>query len=84
MLRVSDLRSREIVNVIDGSRLGLVQDLDLDLDAGRVKGLIAQGAQTKFLGLIGRDEDLYIAWEQVIRIGTDVILVELDLPKTEY
>lgn len=84
MLKVSDLRLREIVNVLDGKRLGLVQDLDIDLEVGRVKGLLAQGTQARFLGLLGRDEDLYIAWEQVIRIGADVILVELDLPRAEY
>ncbi|HHW98371.1 MAG TPA: YlmC/YmxH family sporulation protein [Firmicutes bacterium] len=84
MLRVSDLRLREIVNVLDGRRLGLVQDLDIDLDAGRVRGLLAQGAPAKFLGLLGREQDLYIAWEQIIRIGSDVILVELDLPRTNY
>ncbi len=83
MLRVSDLRLREIVNVLDGRRLGFVQDLDIDLDVGRVKGLLAQGGSSKFLGLLGRD-DLYIAWEQIIRIGTDVILVEIDLPRTDY
>lgn len=84
MLKVSDLRLREIVNVLDGRRLGLVQDLDIDLDAGRVKGLLAQGSQARFLGFLGRDNELYIAWEQVIRIGTDVILVELDLPRDNY
>ncbi|NLW16982.1 MAG: YlmC/YmxH family sporulation protein [Firmicutes bacterium] len=84
MLRVSDLRLREIVNVLDGRRLGLVQDLDIDLEEGRVKGLLAQGGPAKFLGLLGQEEELYIAWEQIIRIGTDVILVELDLPRTEY
>ena len=84
MLRVSDLRMREIVNVLDGKRLGLVQDLDIDLEEGRVKGLLALGSQARFMGFLGKDEDIYISWEQVIRIGTDVILVELELPRGNY
>lgn len=84
MLKVSDLRLREIVNVFDGKRLGLVQDLDIDLEAGRIKGLLALGSQARFLGFLGKDNDIYIAWEQVIRIGTDVILVELELPRDNY
>lgn len=84
MLKVSDLRLLEIVNVLDGKRLGLAHDLDIDLQAGRIKGLLVLGPQGKFLGLIGKESQIYIAWEQVIRIGTDVILVELDLPRDTY
>lgn len=76
MLRVADLRMREIVNVQDGRRLGFVQDLDLDLVEGQVKGLLVMGS-AKFMGLLRKDSDVYINWEQVIRIGEDVILVNL-------
>ena len=40
MIRVSELRERDVVNVNDGRRLGLIKDLDLDLDKGRVKAII--------------------------------------------
>lgn len=77
MLKITELRMREVVNVLDGRRLGLISDLDIDLEAGRVKGLIVPG-QTRVLGIFGRDSEIYIPWEQVIKIGTDVILVEMD------
>lgn len=77
MLRVGELRTREVVNVLDGRRLGLVIDLDIDLAVGRVKGLMVPG-QARVLGLFGRESEIYIPWEQVVKIGEDVILVELD------
>lgn len=77
MLRVGELRTREVVNVLDGRRLGLIIDLDIDLAVGRVKGLIVPG-QARVLGLFGRESETYIPWEQVVKIGEDVILVELD------
>ncbi|MGI6343613.1 MAG: YlmC/YmxH family sporulation protein [Bacillota bacterium] len=77
MLRVSELRVREIVNVLDGQRLGYISDLDLDLEAGRIKGLLIVESG-RVLGLFGKDNEIYIPWEQVVKIGTDVILVELD------
>lgn len=77
MLKISELRLREVVNVLDGRRLGLIGDLDIDLTVGRVKGLIVPG-QTRLLGLFGREEEVYIPWEQVVKIGADVILVELE------
>ncbi len=66
-----------MVNVLDGRRLGLVIDLDIDLAVGRVKGLMVPG-QARVLGLFGRESEIYIPWEQVVKIGEDVILVELD------
>ncbi|MGI6357611.1 MAG: YlmC/YmxH family sporulation protein [Bacillota bacterium] len=77
MLRVGELRMREVVNVLDGKRLGMIIDLDIDLAAGRVKGLLVPG-QARVLGIFGRESEIYIAWEQVVKIGEDVILVELD------
>ncbi len=83
MLRVTELRMREVVNVLDGRRLGLIGDLDIDLEVGRVKGLIVPG-QTKVLGIFGRESEVYIPWEQVIKIGEDVILVELENLASAY
>lgn len=77
MLKITELRMREVVNVLDGRRLGLISDLDIDLEAGRVKGLIVPG-QTRVFGIFGRDSEIYIPWEQVVKIGADVILVEMD------
>lgn len=76
MLRVSDLRQREVINTLDGRRLGVIGDLDIDLNAGRVTALIIPG-QTRLLGLLGRTGDIYIPWEKIVKIGSDVILVEV-------
>ncbi|NLY53856.1 MAG: YlmC/YmxH family sporulation protein [Firmicutes bacterium] len=78
MLKISDLRLREVVNVIDGRRLGFVHDLDIDLEEGRVRGFTVIEQQGRLFGILGGNSEIYIAWEQVIRIGTDVILVEID------
>jgi len=78
MLKISDLRLREVVNVLDGRRLGFVHDLDIDLEEGRVRGFTVIEQQGRLFGILGGNSEIYIAWEQVIRIGTDVILVEID------
>lgn len=76
MIRVSDLRQREVINTVDGRRLGVIGDLDVDLSSGRVTGLIIPG-QVRLLGLFGRTGDIYIPWEKIVKIGSDVILVEI-------
>ena len=70
-----ELRCKEIINVIDGKRLGRIIDLVFDLKCGRILGLVAPGWR-RFFGFRPR-EDIYIPWRNVCKIGDDVILVEL-------
>lgn len=75
MVKMSELRMREVVNVQDGRRLGLIKDVDIDLETGRIAALILPGG-SRFMGFIGRDEEVVVPWEKIVRIGVDVILVE--------
>lgn len=77
MVKLSELRLKDVVNLIDGRRVGLIGDFELELDTGRVTALVIPGSG-RILGLLGRERDLVIPWGQVKRIGTDVILVEVD------
>ncbi|HHX23436.1 MAG: YlmC/YmxH family sporulation protein [Tepidanaerobacteraceae bacterium] len=76
MMKTSDLRQREVINITDGKRLGFVTDLDIDLEKGVITSLIIPG-QSKVFGLFSRGGDYIIPWNQIKRIGSDVILVEL-------
>jgi len=75
MIRISELRNRDVVNVNDGRRLGAIVDLDVDLDKGRVKSIIVPalgGMWGKFTG----GKDFIIPWEKIVKIGVDTILVD--------
>ncbi|MDN5346826.1 MAG: hypothetical protein PWP65_390 [Clostridia bacterium] len=76
VVRISDLRVREVINVIDGRRLGPIKDIELDVEEGKIQALILPGMNGRFLGLFGRNEDAIIPWEKVVKVGVDVILVE--------
>lgn len=75
LCRVSELRYKEMINVIDGSRYGYVGDAEVDLETGQVRALVVPG-RLRFFGLLGREEDTVVPWEAVCRIGADIILVE--------
>lgn len=72
----SDLRAREVINIADGRRLGNLVDVEVDLESGRVTAIVVPG-RGRLLGLFGGDDDYVIPWEKVVRIGVDVILVDL-------
>lgn len=89
LIKISDLRDREIINVNDGRRLGPIKDIELDLENGRILAIILPGySGGKILGIFGKSEDIVIPWEKILRIGVDVVLVEvpgqhLELPRRE-
>lgn len=76
MVKISDLKLREVVNVVDGQRLGPIKDVDIDLGEGRVTALILPGPG-RVLGLFGREQETVVPWNKIVKIGMDVILVEV-------
>jgi len=80
LIRISELRERDVVNVNDGRRLGMIRDLELDLEKGAIKAIIVPAAGG-ILGKLSRGKDYLIPWEKIVKIGVDTILV--DHPVTE-
>ena len=78
MVRLSELRCREVINICDGCRVGYVNDAEMDTVGGDVSALIVPG-RPRLLGLLGREDDYVIPWKCIRRIGGDIILVEVDL-----
>jgi len=76
MLKVSELRMKDIINIVDGKRLGYIKDIELNLQGGRIKSIILPGT-SKFMGIFGRCDDLTVNWDQIKKVGVDVILVEV-------
>ncbi len=76
MIRASDLSTRDVINTVDGRRLGNVVDVEIDLVNGKIVAVVVPG-QPKVLGMFGHADDYVVPWENVKKIGEDVILVEL-------
>lgn len=74
MCRIEELCRKDVVNVRDGSRLGCVEDVEIDVCEGKVCSLIIYG-RAKCFGLLGREEDICIPWNDIQKIGEDAILV---------
>ncbi len=77
--RLTDLRCKEVINLCDGARLGYVVDVEIDPVCGRIVALVIPGRR-RFFGLLGRGEDIIIPWEQIEKLGDDIILVRYDRP----
>jgi YlmC/YmxH family sporulation protein len=79
VVKISDLRMREVINVVDGRRLGPIKDIDINVEEGRILAVILPGHQQRFMGFFGREEEIVVPWEKIVKIGVDVILVDLSI-----
>lgn len=74
--RIADLRQKEVINIVDGRRLGFVKDAEFNLESGRILSIILPGRWSIFR-LFGRIEEMVIPWRDIKKIGDDIILVEI-------
>ncbi len=72
---MNELKAKEVINVSDGARLGYVSDVEIDLETGKIISIILPGAY-KLMGFLGRGDDITIKWNNIKKIGDDIIIIE--------
>jgi len=68
-----ELRSKEVINVVDGRRLGRVCDVILGGHKGGLKGIVVPFSRRFFF----KSQDIFIPFECIDKIGEDAILVRV-------
>lgn len=74
-MRISDLQVKKIINTITGKNLGSIIDAEISMD-GKIESFIVE--QNKNFLSLNREGDKKVFWENIIKIGEDVILVKID------
>jgi YlmC/YmxH family sporulation protein len=77
-LSFSELRAKEVINTQDGRRLGRVCDIALCYPDNKWIGIIVPNGR----GFMKRN-DLFISLKNIVKIGEDVILVNIGVAKTQ-
>lgn len=74
-----ELAGKEIVNIFDGARLGVVGESDIvvDPDSGKINSLIIPRKSNIVNFWVDR-QHMVIPWEAVKKIGHEIIIVDLD------
>lgn len=73
-MRLADLQVKDIVNVKDGKRLGRIIDAEIDHE-GKIVYFVVE--QKKLFRFFSSSPEVNITFNQIVKIGEDVILVEL-------
>lgn len=82
LCRITNLHDKEVINVCDGSRLGCVDDVEVDTCCAQLTALVLYG-RPKLLGLLGHEDDIVIPWREIEIIGDETILVSRPAPPEE-
>ncbi|MBQ8431217.1 MAG: YlmC/YmxH family sporulation protein [Clostridia bacterium] len=71
-----ELKGKEVINVLDGKRLGRIIDIVFETKCGKILGLVVPN-YCKSWNIFKQADDIFIPFSNVCKIGDDVILVEI-------
>lgn len=71
-MHLSDLQTKEIIDITTGRRMGIIIDVVVDM-SGKIKSLVLQEKRIKKFKVL---EDFEVTWEEIIKIGDDIILID--------
>lgn len=72
----SDLRSKIVINLVDGRKLGHIIDIIFEQCSAKILGIIVPGCRSSF-SIFKAREDIFIPYHNIYKIGEDTILVQL-------
>ncbi|KAF1084583.1 PRC-barrel domain protein [Sporotomaculum syntrophicum] len=84
-MRLGELAGKEIININDGARLGVIGETDLAIDdeTGQIESIILP-RRGNLLSMFSEKQELIIPWEAIKKVGFEVIIVELDQAIPRY
>lgn len=71
-----DLRSKEVINIYNGERLGFIDDIRFNTEDNSVMTFIIYGRERLF-GILGKQNDITIDCSQIHLVGEETILVSV-------
>jgi YlmC/YmxH family sporulation protein len=77
LLKNSELKMKDVIDINRGKKLGFIDDVDIELEDGKVKAFIIPTQQNIILRFFSKKQDLIIGWDEIKKIGEDVILVDI-------
>ncbi len=76
-MRLSELQHKDVINTLNGKKIGNIIDVSIN-DDGKMSGLIVE--KTKFfISWFSNHNEVEINWNQIEKIGDDVILVKITI-----
>jgi YlmC/YmxH family sporulation protein len=72
---INNLKLMEVIDVNTGSKLGYIKDLVIDCVDYKIISIVIPREKRSWLS---KSKDLEIPWNRIVKIGVDVLLVNLE------
>ncbi|MCR4430568.1 MAG: YlmC/YmxH family sporulation protein [Tepidanaerobacteraceae bacterium] len=78
-MRLSELSGKEIVNLYDGARMGIIGNSDLVIDEndGKIIYLLIPNKRMQFF-LLNEKNFTEVPWDSIKKVGPDIVILEID------
>lgn len=76
--RMADMRRKEVINMKDGTKIGCVCDVEIDTTCAKIYAIVIYG-RPRLFGLLGREDDIVIKWDDIQVIGEETVLVSYNV-----
>ena len=74
-MRLSDLQTKKVINITDGKNIGNIIDVYVTED-GQIELFVIETNKSIFS--LTKETDIKIKWNNITKIGEDVILIKTD------
>lgn len=74
-MRLSDLQTKKVINITDGKNIGNIIDVYVTED-GQIELFVIETNKSIFS--LNKETDIKIKWNNITKIGEDVILIKTD------
>lgn len=71
----TELQKKEVVLMHSGEKLGMIEDLEINEEQGKIIAIIVSNHAIKG-AIFQKLEEVIIDWEQITTIGRDIILID--------
>ena len=75
-MKLSDLQRKDIVNLNNGKKVGRIVDVEIDATNGNMISLIVEKGKY-FRNLFNSESEVLVKFDQIKKMGEDVILIDL-------
>lgn len=74
-MRLSELQTKKVISVTSGKNIGNIIDVNIQQN-GNIESFVIESSKTLFS--LNKEQDIKIQWNNITKIGEDVILVKTE------
>lgn len=73
MLSINNLRVMEVIDINTGEKLGYIKDFKIECNEFKIISIMIPNKESSWFS---KNDDIEIPWENIKKIGVDVILID--------